>query len=47
MTQVTERIRNGVDTERLFATLDAISAQPEMPRDCGDRPLTVCFRPPS
>jgi uncharacterized OsmC-like protein len=30
MTQVTERVRNGVDTERLFATLDAIKAQPEI-----------------
>jgi uncharacterized OsmC-like protein len=32
MTQVTERVRNGVDTERLFATLDAITAQPEIAR---------------
>jgi uncharacterized OsmC-like protein len=32
VTQVTERIRNGVDTERLFATLDAITAQPEIAR---------------
>jgi uncharacterized OsmC-like protein len=32
MTQVTERVRNGVDTERLFATLDAIKAQPEIAR---------------
>jgi uncharacterized OsmC-like protein len=30
MTQVTERVRNGVDTERLFATLDAIDAQPQI-----------------
>jgi uncharacterized OsmC-like protein len=26
----TERIRNGVDTETLFATLDAVKAQPEL-----------------
>ena len=30
MTQVTEKVRNGVDTEKLFATLDAIKAQPEL-----------------
>ena len=24
------RVRNGVDTERLFATLDAVGAQPEI-----------------
>jgi uncharacterized OsmC-like protein len=30
MTQVSERARNGVDTERLFATLDAVAAQPEI-----------------
>lgn len=28
----TERVRNGVDTEMLFATLDAITAQPEIAR---------------
>jgi uncharacterized OsmC-like protein len=32
MTQVTERVRNGVDSERLFATLDAITAQPGIAR---------------
>ena len=32
MTQVTERLRNGVDTQRLFGTLDAITAQPEIAR---------------
>jgi uncharacterized OsmC-like protein len=31
MTQVTEsKVRNGVDTEKLFATLDAIKAQPDL-----------------
>jgi uncharacterized OsmC-like protein len=30
MTQAIEAIRNGVDTERMFATLDAIKAQPEI-----------------
>jgi hypothetical protein len=30
MTQVTEATRNGVDTERLFATLDLIKAHPEL-----------------
>ena len=30
MTQVTETIRNGVDTQKLFATLDLIKAQPEL-----------------
>ena len=30
MTAVTDTIRNGVDTERLFATLDLIKAQPEL-----------------
>jgi len=30
MTQVIEKVRNGVDTEALFATLDAIKAQPEL-----------------
>jgi uncharacterized OsmC-like protein len=29
---VTDTIRNGVDTERLFATLDLIKAQPELAR---------------
>lgn len=28
----TERVRNGVDTEMLFATLDAVTAQPEIAR---------------
>ena len=28
----TERVRNGVDTEVLFATLDAVKAQPEIAR---------------
>jgi hypothetical protein len=32
MTQVTETVRNGVDAERLFGTLDAIAAQPEIAR---------------
>ena len=32
MTQLTETVRNGVDTERLFGTLDAIAAQPEIAR---------------
>jgi hypothetical protein len=30
MTQVLERHRNGVDTEQLYGTLDAITAQPEL-----------------
>jgi uncharacterized OsmC-like protein len=30
MTVVTDTIRNGVDTEKLFATLDLIKAQPEL-----------------
>ena len=30
MTAVTDTIRNGVDTEKLFATLDLIKAQPEL-----------------
>ncbi len=30
MTQVLDRIRNGVDTEQLYGTLDAIKAQPEL-----------------
>jgi hypothetical protein len=30
MTQVAETIRNGVDTEKMFATLDLIKAQPEL-----------------
>jgi hypothetical protein len=29
MTQVIETIRNGVDSEQLYGTLDAIKAQPE------------------
>ena len=28
--QVTEKIRNGVDTEQLFGTLDAVKSQPEL-----------------
>jgi uncharacterized OsmC-like protein len=32
MSAVTETIRNGVDTQKLFATLDLISAQPELAR---------------
>ena len=30
MTLVTHAIRNGVDTEKMFATLDLIKAQPEL-----------------
>ena len=30
MSSTMERIRNGVDTETLFATLDAVKAQPEL-----------------
>jgi uncharacterized OsmC-like protein len=30
MSQVTDKIRNGVDSEVLFGTLDAIKAQPEL-----------------
>ena len=30
MTVITDTIRNGVDTGRLFATLDLIKAQPEL-----------------
>ncbi len=30
MTSTTESIRNGVDTQRLFATLDAVKEQPEL-----------------
>jgi uncharacterized OsmC-like protein len=30
MTVVTDTIRNGVDTEKMFATLDLIGAQPEL-----------------
>jgi uncharacterized OsmC-like protein len=30
MTAVTETIRNGVDTEKMFGTLDLIKAQPEL-----------------
>jgi hypothetical protein len=29
---VAESIRNGVDTEKMFATLDLIKAQPELAR---------------
>ena len=32
MTAVADTIRNGVDTERLFATLDLIKTQPELAR---------------
>jgi uncharacterized OsmC-like protein len=32
MSAVTEAIRNGVDTEKMFATLDLIKAQPELAR---------------
>ena len=32
MSQVMEKVRNGVDTETLFATLDAIKATPEIAR---------------
>ena len=32
MSAVTDTIRNGVDTERMFATLDLIKAQPELAR---------------
>jgi uncharacterized OsmC-like protein len=32
MTAVTDTMRNGVDTEQLFATLDLIKAQPELAR---------------
>jgi uncharacterized OsmC-like protein len=32
MTTVTDTIRNGVDTERMFATLDLIRTQPELAR---------------
>jgi hypothetical protein len=31
-TRITETVRNGVDTETMFATLDAITAQPEIAR---------------
>jgi uncharacterized OsmC-like protein len=30
VTQVMDRIRNGVDTEQMYGTLDAIKAQPEL-----------------
>jgi uncharacterized OsmC-like protein len=32
VTQVTETVRNGVDTGQMFGTLDAIKAQPELAR---------------
>jgi uncharacterized OsmC-like protein len=32
VTQVTDRIRNGVDTAQMYGTLDAIKAQPELAR---------------
>jgi uncharacterized OsmC-like protein len=30
MTEIAEKIRNGVNTEQMFGTLDAIKAQPEL-----------------
>ena len=30
MTVITDTFRNGVDTEKMFATLDLIKAQPEL-----------------
>ena len=30
MSTITDTIRNGVDTDRMFATLDLIKAQPEL-----------------
>ena len=32
MTQVIESARNGVDTDKMFATLDLVKAQPELAR---------------
>jgi uncharacterized OsmC-like protein len=32
MSKLAEKIRNGVDTEQMFGTLDAIKAQPELAR---------------
>ena len=32
MSAVTDTFRNGVDTEKMFATLDLIKAQPELAR---------------
>jgi hypothetical protein len=32
LSAVTDTIRNGVDTEQMFATLDLIKAQPELAR---------------
>jgi uncharacterized OsmC-like protein len=32
MTKLADKIRNGVDTEQMFGTLDAIKAQPELAR---------------
>jgi uncharacterized OsmC-like protein len=32
MTELVEKVRNGVDTEQMFGTLDAIKAQPELAR---------------
>ena len=32
MSTVTDTLRNGVDTEKMFATLDLIKAQPELAR---------------
>ncbi len=32
MTMVTETVRNGVDTQQMYGTLDAIKAQPELGR---------------
>src|SRR4051794_41834825 len=30
MTRITEKVRNGVDTEQMFGTLDAITADPSL-----------------
>ena len=32
MATITETIRNGVDTQQMYGTLDAIKAQPELGR---------------
>jgi uncharacterized OsmC-like protein len=32
MTQLIDRVRNGVDTDQMFGTLDALKAQPELAR---------------
>ena len=44
MTQVLETIRNGVDTEQMYGTLDAIKAQPEIGGP--PPPSTCCTRSP-